>query len=182
MRLRALWLASHLEVLQMQSINHAATRSVKELLWVCSRNQSHKHFRKSAEIPALPCLRTGSWMSFLHFLVMHESSNGGSFGSFRNCKQKLQLEAGTPLRREADKECCTSCHHYHHHHHHHHHHIHDREDDDDVSDDDSWKDNGDDCGDDYHDDDDDGDREMMIILLTMIIILMLTITNIHTKT
>ena len=179
MRLRALWLASHLEVLQMQSINHAATRSVKELLWVCSRNQSHKHFRKSAEIPALPCLRTGSWMSFLHFLVMHENSNGGSFGSFRNCKQKLQLEAGTPLRREADKECCTSCHHYHHPHHHH---IHDREDDDDVSDDDSWKDNGDDCDDDYHDDDDDGDREMMIILLTMIIILMLTITNIHTKT
>ena len=29
-------------------------RSVTELLWLCSRNQSHKHFRKSAEVPVLP--------------------------------------------------------------------------------------------------------------------------------
>ena len=105
----------------------------------------------------------------------HEFSNRGSFGSFRNCKQKLQLEAGTPLRREADKECCTSCHD----HHHHHHHVHDREDDDDVGDDDSWKNNDDD----YTDNDDvAGGREMMNIMLTMIIILMLMITNIHINT
>ncbi|CAE7503147.1 unnamed protein product [Symbiodinium sp. CCMP2592] len=49
-------------------------RSLTEILWVCSRNHSHKHFRKSAEVPALPFLRTGSWMSFLHFLVMMKNN------------------------------------------------------------------------------------------------------------